>query len=152
MSDAAGHYLIIESRYYVEVADELLAGATEALEAAGATWDKVNVPGALEMPAALSMAVEATAAGRRAYAGYILLGCVIRGETSHYDIVAGESARAAIDLSVRHNLAMGNGILTVDNRHQALARARRSEKNKGGDAARAALAMAALKAELAVAC
>jgi len=149
MGEGADRYLIIESRYYDQVAEELMSGATDALTKVAASWDVVTVPGVLEIPAALASAVAATAAGRRSYAGYVLLGCVIRGETSHYDIVAGESARAVMDLSVAHRLAMGNGILTVENGEQAMARAKQSEKDKGGDAARAAIAMVALHRDFA---
>ena len=136
------HLLIVEARFYDDLADELLRGATAVLERAGATFDKVTVPGALEIPAALAMA-EAT----KRYDGYVALGCVIRGETSHYDTVAGESARGLMDLSIQR-LAIGNGILTVENDDQAWARARVTELNKGGAAAEAALTMVALKARL----
>jgi 6,7-dimethyl-8-ribityllumazine synthase len=99
------------------------------------------VPGVLEIPAALAMALDAVEDGLVEYDAYVLLGCVIRGETTHYDIVAGESARVVMDLVVSESLALGNGILTVENEAQAWARARRTEKNKGAAAARAALAM-----------
>ncbi|KFC71073.1 6,7-dimethyl-8-ribityllumazine synthase [Devosia sp. LC5] len=137
------HFLIVEARYYTELADELLAGASAALEAAGATFDVVTVPGALEIPAAISMAMEAGD-----YDGFIALGTVIRGETTHYEIVSNESARALMEISVVDALPLGNGILTVENEAQAWARARVSEQDKGGGAARAALAMAALKIRL----
>jgi len=119
-----------------------------AIEGAGATHDDISVPGVLEIPAALSYALEADLAGGREYDGYVLLGCVIRGETSHYDIVAGESARAVMDLTVDMGLAVGNGILTVENRDQAWTRAKVADKNKGGIAAEAALAMIALREKL----
>ena len=112
------------------------------LDAAGATHDRVSVPGVLEIPAALAMAVETRG---DSYDGYVLLGCVIRGETSHYDIVAEQSARAVMDLATRHALAVGNGILTVENRRQAQTRARVGGRDKGGDAARAALALIAVR-------
>ncbi|MFN0263435.1 6,7-dimethyl-8-ribityllumazine synthase [Tepidamorphus sp. 3E244] len=138
--------LIIESPYYSEITGKLREGAEAAIEAAGATADRVSVPGVLEVPAALAMAIAAGEAGKGpVHDGYVLLGCVIRGETSHYDIVAGESARAVMDLSVQHRLAVGNGILTVENEEQAMARADISRKDKGGDAARAALEMIALR-------
>ncbi len=138
--------LIIESPYYREIADALRAGAQAAIDQAGASADTVQVAGALEIPAALAMAVNAAEDGRGvAYDGYVLLGCVIRGETSHYDIVAGESARAVMDLSVRHQLAVGNGILTVDTAEQARVRADPKGKDKGGDAARAALGLMSLR-------
>jgi 6,7-dimethyl-8-ribityllumazine synthase len=128
--------LIIEATFYPHISEALREGAMAALEAAGAEVDRVGVPGVLEIPAALAMAV-----AKERFEGYVLLGCVIRGETSHYEIVAGESARAVMDLAVAHRLAFGNGILTVENELQAVARARRDGKDKGGGAARAALAM-----------
>jgi len=146
---AAPHLLIVEARFYEDIADELLAGAVAALENAGATFDRVSVPGALEIPAAIAMAIYAAEeeAGTE-YDGFVALGCVIRGETSHYDIVAGESARALMDLSIEECIAIGNGILTCENGAQAWARARVSEKNKGGGAAEAALAMIAVRSRL----
>ena len=143
MADRPPHLLIIEARFYDDLADELLRGATAALERAGATFDKITVPGALEIPAAVAMA-EAT----KRYDGYVALGCVIRGETTHYDTVAGESARGLMDLSIQQRLAIGNGILTVEDDDQAWARARVGELNKGSAAAEAALTMVALKARL----
>ena len=136
--------LIVEAPYYQDIADELARGAAAALEEAGAAYDRLEVPGALEIPGAISIASGAS------YDGFVALGCVIRGETSHYDIVAGESARAIMDLTTRDMdcggpLAIGNGILTVDNREQAWARAAVAEKNKGADAARACLALIELK-------
>ena len=142
------HLLIVEARFYDDISDELLAGAVNALENAGATFDKVTVPGALEIPAAIAMALEAAEDGGADYDGFVALGCVIRGETSHYDIVAGESARALMDLATDECLAIGNGILTCDSGEQAWARARVTEKNKGGAAAEAALAMIALRHRL----
>ncbi len=139
------HLLIIEARFYEDLADELVRGAEAALAAAGAGWDRISVPGVLEIPAALAMALEAQAAGRVRYDGFVALGCVIRGETTHYDIVATESAREIMRLASENRLALGNGILTVENGGQAWARARRAEKDKGGMAARAALAMIELK-------
>lgn len=145
------HLLIIDARFYEDLADALLAGATRALDDAGATYDRVSVPGVLEIPAALSMALIAAEEGEGTeYDGYVLLGCVIRGETSHYDIVANESARAVMDLVVDEGLALGNGILTVENGPQAWARAKPDEKDKGGAAARAALEMIAVKARFGV--
>lgn len=136
------HILIVEARFYEDLADELVAGAIEAIEAAGGTWERIDVPGALEIPGAISMA---DAGETTHYDGYVALGCVIRGETSHYDYVCGESARALQDLAVQDLLAVGNGILTVEDRDQAWARADRSRKNKGADAANAAIRMAELK-------
>jgi 6,7-dimethyl-8-ribityllumazine synthase len=140
------HLLIIDARFYDDLADELVKGAVAALERAGATYDRVSVPGAFEVPAAVSMALESADNGGTAYHGYVLLGCVIRGETSHYDIVAGESGRAIMDLAVAEGIAIGYGILTVENDEQAWVRARVGEGNKGGAAAEAALAMIALRA------
>ncbi len=136
------HILIVEARFYADLADELVAGAVEAVEAAGGTWERIDVPGALEIPAAISMA---DAGENKHYDGYVALGCVIRGETSHYDYVCGESARALQDLAVQDLLAVGNGILTVEDSDQAWARADRARKNKGADAANAAIRMAELK-------
>ena len=135
--------LVIDAPYYAELADALLDGATTALDEAGAEWERLSVPGVLEIPAALEMAVES---GR--YDGYVTLGVVIRGETAHFDIVAFESARAITDQTVRHRLALGNGIQTTENEAQAWARARRGEKDKGGGAARAALAMIEVRERL----
>lgn len=136
------HMLIVEGRYYDAVADALMTGATRALDAAGVAYDVVTVPGALEIPPAIVIALDG---GRRRYDGVVALGCVIRGETSHYDIVAGESARALMDIAVARRLPIGNGILTVDTEAQAFARARPEEGDKGGMAANAALALARLK-------
>ena len=132
--------LIIDAPYYEALAEALLDGATYALDEAGALYERVSVPGVLEIPAALEMAV---ASGR--YDGFVTLGVVIRGETAHFDIVAFESARQITEQTVRHRLALGNGIQTTENEAQAWARARRSEKDKGGGAARAALAMIELR-------
>ena len=143
MTDKPLKLLIIEARFYEDIADELARGAIAALEQAGAAYDRIAVPGVLETPAALAMAIDA---GH--YDGYVMLGCVIRGETGHYDIVAVQSARAIMDLAVKHRLALGNGILTVEDGEQAWARARVGEGDKGGSAARAALAMIAVKAGL----
>jgi 6,7-dimethyl-8-ribityllumazine synthase len=131
--------LVVEARYYDGIADELLAGARSALEAAGAEFDVLTVDGALEIPATIAIASDAAKAAGRPYEAAIALGCVIRGETGHYDIVAGESARALMDLSVNERLPLGNGILTVETEDQAWARARVAEMNKGGGAAEAAL-------------
>jgi 6,7-dimethyl-8-ribityllumazine synthase len=139
------HILIVDARFYDDIADELIKGAVGALEAAGASWSHVSVPGVLEIPAALAFAAKGDWAD---FDGYVLLGCVIRGETSHYDIVANESARAVMDFTMREQLALGNGILTVENRDQAWARASTEGKNKGADAANAALHMVRLKNEL----
>ena len=137
--------LIVEARFYDDVADALLDGARQALDAAGAQTRLVTVPGALELPAAVAILCEAARTAGRPYDAVVALGCVIRGETGHYDIVAGQSARALMDLSIALRLPLGNGILTVETHAQAMARARVAELNKGGGAARAALAVLALK-------
>ena len=145
---SAPHILVVEARYYDEIADDLLTGATGAIKAAGASFDLLTVPGALEIPAAVVIALDAAALRGRAYDGVVTLGCVVRGETSHYDIVAGESARALMDISVARRLPLANGILTVESDEQARARASVSDMNKGGGAADAALHMVALKRRL----
>lgn len=134
------HFLLVEARFYDDIADLLLDGAGRALDAAGASFDKITVPGALEIPAAIRLAVTA---GR--YDAFVALGCVIQGETRHYDIVAGESARGLTELALHHGALIGNGILTTENRDQALVRADPARKNKGGDAARAALDLLQIK-------
>ena len=131
--------LIVEARFYDPLGDLLLKGARAAIEAGGHAHETVTVPGALEVPAAIALAAET---GR--YDGFVALGVVIRGETYHFEIVAGESARGIMALAL-DGLAIGNGILTVENEAQALARARPDEKDKGGEAAKTALAMMALK-------
>jgi 6,7-dimethyl-8-ribityllumazine synthase len=142
------HMLIVEARYYLGISDELLSGAKRTLEEAGATYDVVTVPGALEVPAAIAMAVSAAERRKRPYDGAIALGCVIQGETYHFDIVANESARGLMNLAVARELPLGNGILTVDDEHQAKARLGGDHGHKGVDAARAALVMARLKRSL----
>jgi len=141
--------LIVEARFYPHLSDALLEGAIKAITEAGADYDVVTVKGALEIPAVISLADEG---GHRPtgvrYDGYVALGCVIRGETYHFQVVANESARGLMDLSVGKRLPIGNGILTVENEAQALARARVSEDDKGGFAARACLDMIALKRRL----
>ena len=137
--------LVVEARYYDDIADMLVRGAKRVVKDAQAVCDIVTVPGALEIPAAIMISLHAAAARERPYDGAVALGCVIRGETSHYDIVAGESARAIMDISIALDMPMGNGILTVDTEPQAWARARISEQDKGGDAARAALALISVK-------
>ncbi|MEO3998778.1 6,7-dimethyl-8-ribityllumazine synthase [Mesorhizobium sp. CAU 1732] len=137
--------LIVEARFYDELSDALLGGAKAALDEAGASYDVVTVPGALEVPAAISFALVAAEEGGVEYDGFVALGCVIRGETYHFDIVANESCRALMDLSIGEPAAIGNGILTVENEAQAWARAKRDEGDKGGFAARAALTMIDLR-------
>ena len=139
--------LVVEARFYDHLADELLRGATEALSAFGAEYEVVTVPGALEIPGAIAMAEDAghRPAGAAPWDGYVALGTVIRGETYHFEIVSNESARGLMELTVNKRLCIGNGVLTVEDEAQALARARVSEGDKGGGAARAALTMVALK-------
>jgi 6,7-dimethyl-8-ribityllumazine synthase len=144
-----GRFLIVEARYYDAIGASLLAGATRALEAAGATHDLVNVAGALEIPAAMAIALDAAQAAGRPYDGAIALGCVVRGETFHFEIVAGESARALMDMSVERKLALGNGILTTNTIAQAEERADPERGDKGGEAARAAIGLAGLHRRLA---
>jgi 6,7-dimethyl-8-ribityllumazine synthase len=140
--------LVVEARFYEDIADALLAGATRALEAAGTAFDRVSVPGALEVPSAIAIALEAAARTGKPYDGVVALGCVIRGDTIHFEIVSTESARALMDLSVARRVPIGNGILTVDTDEQAWLRARAEKADKGGDAARAALALVRLKRRL----
>jgi 6,7-dimethyl-8-ribityllumazine synthase len=135
------HVLIVEARYYDDLLDELGRGAVAALKAAGATHEMLTVPGALEIPGAIAMA----AASPRPFDAYVALGVVIRGETTHYEIVSNESARGLMDLTINKRLAIGNGILTVENTDQAWRRAKVDDLNKGGGAAAAALAMAAYR-------
>ena len=140
--------LVVEARYYDDIADELLAGALAAIEAARAEADVLTVSGALEIPQTLAIALDAAEAAGRAYDAAVALGCVIRGETFHFDVVAGESARALMDLSVARRLPLGNGILTVDTEAQAWTRARATELDVGGAAARAALTVLRVRRRL----
>jgi len=147
-SDGKGaRILIVEARYYDDIADALLAGATGALNKAGAQYDVVSVPGALEIPTAIAIALDA-APRRRGYDGAVALGCVIRGDTIHFEIVSHQSARGLMELSVARKMPIGNGIITVDTEAQAWARARAEEQDKGGDAAHAALALIGIKRRL----
>jgi 6,7-dimethyl-8-ribityllumazine synthase len=141
------HFLIIEARFYDAIGALQLDGATRALEAAGARYTIFRAPGALEIPAAAAILLDAAEKSGSAYAGVIALGCVIRGETYHFEIVAGESARALMDLSVARKLPLGNGILTTETEAQAIERADPQKLDKGGDAARAALSIYRLKRE-----
>ena len=134
----SGHFLIVEARFYAQLADAQADSAIAVLQEAGCSYERVSVPGALEIPVAIAMAHS----GERHFDGYVALGCVIRGETSHYDTVCNESARGLMDLALAENMAIGNGILTVEDEAQAWAR-----NGKGGDAARAAIAMAAMRQE-----
>ena len=140
--------LVVEARYYDDIADALLAGARAAIEAAQAMADVLTVRGALEIPQTLAIALDTAQAAGRPYDAAVALGCVIRGETFHFDIVAGESARALMDLSVARRFPLGNGILTVDTEQQAWTRARASELDVGGGASRAALAVLRVKRRL----
>ena len=144
------HVLIVEARYYAALADALLAGARAALVDAGATHETVTVHGSLEIPAAIALVAQrGRAPSGRAVDGYVALGCVIRGETSHYDLVAGESARGLTELGVARGLAIGNGIITVENEAQAWERALPGRLDKGGGAAGACLALVTLRRALA---
>ena len=144
MAEETVRVLIVEGRFYSDLSDELLRGATSALEAHGVRYDVVSVPGALEIPAVVALADE-----NAFYDGYVALGVVIRGETYHFEIVSNESARGLMDLAVTRNLAIGNGILTVETEEQAWARARVSEGDKGGGAARACLDVIGLRRQFA---
>ena len=139
--------MIALSRYYEDVASELLAGTLGVLEEAGATHELYEIPGAFEIPASIAIAMRSPefSGGRRRLDGYIALGCVIRGETTHYDYVCGETARGLQDLAVRHCLALGFGVLTTENHEQAMARAAVDRGNKGADAANACLRMIEFK-------
>ena len=131
--------LIVRAPYYRDISKNLLIGATKAIKEAGGEFELIDVPGALEVPIAIGIAERI-----KKYDGYVALGCVIRGTTTHYETVCAESSRGLMDLAIYRNLAIGNGILTVENAEQAWERADINRKNKGGDAARAALAMAAV--------
>jgi 6,7-dimethyl-8-ribityllumazine synthase len=141
--------LVVEARYYNNIADDLLKGACEMLRDPEVEFDTVTVPGSLEIPAGIVIALEAAARKGNAYDGVVALGCVIQGDTFHFDVVAVQSARALMDISVARQLPIGNGILTVDTESQAQARANLEEGNKGGEAAKAALALIRLKRSLA---
>ena len=143
----APHVLIVEARFYQDIADELARGAIATLEAAGASYERLAVPGAFELPNAIGMAVRSLDffAGRKRFDGYVALGCVIRGETSHYDYVCSESARKLQDIACEHSLALGYGILTCDTQDQAWERAKMDRKNKGGHTAQVCLDMIDVK-------
>jgi 6,7-dimethyl-8-ribityllumazine synthase len=138
------HLLVVRAPFYQDIIAELTRGAIQALDAAGATYEIIDVPGAFEIPAAIAMA---EASAEKSYDGYVALGCVIRGETSHYDYVCGESARGLQELAFRDRLAIGFGVLTCENGEQAWARASVDRKNKGAEVANAALRMIVLKQE-----
>jgi 6,7-dimethyl-8-ribityllumazine synthase len=141
--------LIVEARYYDDLADALLTGAVTVLEKVGVEVERISVPGSLEIPGAIAIALQSARHKRRPYDGIVALGCVIRGDTIHFEIVSQESARGLMALSMQHALPIGNGIITVNTQSQAFARARMEEMDKGGDAARAALAMVRVKRQLA---
>jgi 6,7-dimethyl-8-ribityllumazine synthase len=145
----APHIMIVEARFYEDIADELFRGASDALAKSGASWERFAVPGAFEIPTAIKYAIRSRDfyTARRRFDGYVALGCVIRGETSHYDLVAGECARAVQAIALEYTLALGFGVLTCENREQAWARASVSGRNNGARAARACLAMIELKRE-----
>lgn len=144
MTTKTPHILIVEARFYNDLSDALLEGAKAALDRAGATHDVVTVPGALEVPGAIAFALD----GSAGYDGFVALGMVVRGETYHFELVCNESARGLTDLAVNRKAAIGNGIITVENAEQGWARADRNQKDKGGAAATAALAMVALRQRL----
>ena len=139
------HILVVEAPYYSNIADQLRRGAQRALTGAGASHEVISVPGAFEIPAAIALVARTTAR----FDGFVALGCVIRGETTHYDHICAESARGLQELAVRDGLAIGYGILTVENEAQALARASAERSDKGGEAVRACLALVELKRRLA---
>ncbi len=139
------HILLVEAPYYTHIADQLRKGAERALAAAGATHEIISVPGAFEIPAAIGLVARAS----DRFDGFIALGCVIRGETTHYDHICAESERGLQDLAARDGLAIGYGILTVENEAQAVARASAERRDKGGEAVRACLALVNLKRSLA---
>lgn len=142
----SGHYLIVQADFYTELAAAQKQGAIAALETEGGSYEVISVPGALEIPAAIALAA---AQNPCPYDGFIALGCVIRGETTHYETVCTQSSRGLMDLAIQQHLAIGNGILTVENSEQAWERADINRKDKGGDAARAAMAMSAVAARYA---
>ncbi|HCI00753.1 MAG: 6,7-dimethyl-8-ribityllumazine synthase [Geminicoccus sp.] len=138
------HLLIVEAPYYTEISKALGAGAEDLLRAEGVSFERISVPGALEIPAAIKFAAQS---GK--FDGYVALGCVIRGETTHYDYVCAESTHGLQVLAMTQGLCIGNGILTTENRDQAWVRADKAQKNKGRDAAEAALSLVRLKQQYA---
>jgi len=141
--------LIVEARFYDDIADELLKGAMRALDGAGAVYERLSVPGSLEIPPAITIALDAAERAGKPYEGAVALGCVIRGDTIHFEIVSFESSRGLMEISRTRGVPIGNGIITVDTDAQAWMRAKVDEADKGGDAARAALALVRLKRRLA---
>jgi 6,7-dimethyl-8-ribityllumazine synthase len=148
-TDISGsHALIVEARFYDDIQDALLEAAIAELKEAGVTHEVITVPGALEIPAATAIAIEAAEKANRPYDAVVALGCVIRGETIHFEIVSMESSRGLMDLSIAKKIPLGNGIITVNTEAQAWERARADSLNKGGDAARAAIVMMRIKRRL----
>jgi 6,7-dimethyl-8-ribityllumazine synthase len=150
MATKKPHIMVVEARFYAEISDALLEGAEQALKKGGATHERFTVPGALELPGAIRLAIEAQREGKlkKPFDGFLALGCVIRGETTHYETVCNESARGLMNLAVQYAACIGNGILTVENDDQAWTRARMTEKDKGGGAAEAVLALVAIRRKL----
>ena len=144
---AGAHVMIVEARFYDEIADRMMESVVAELEAAGVSWERFQVPGTFELPGAIRMAIGngGMSDAGKAFDGYVALGCVIRGETTHYDYVCQESARGLNDLVLEHGIALGYGVLTTENGEQAMARAQRNRHDRGGAAARACLAMIALR-------
>jgi 6,7-dimethyl-8-ribityllumazine synthase len=140
MTHTPPHILVVAANFYPDVTGELLAGARAELMRLNATFDEIEVPGAFEIPAAINFAIQSNQ-----YYGYVALGCVVRGETSHYDYVCNESARGLMELALHKNAAIGYGILTVENMEQAFVRANVTEGNKGRDAVEACLKLIAIK-------
>ncbi|RFB80292.1 6,7-dimethyl-8-ribityllumazine synthase [Methylovirgula sp. 4M-Z18] len=140
--------LIVEARFYDALGEALLTGARQAIEAAQGTADVLTVPGALEIPSTVAIALDAAEQRGKPYDGVVVLGCIVRGETYHFEIVANESSRGVMGLSIARRIPIGNGILTVENDEQAWARADVKRGDKGGDAARAALAVLRIKRKL----
>jgi 6,7-dimethyl-8-ribityllumazine synthase len=146
------HIMIVEARFYEHISDELLRGVVTELERQGVTYDRYEVSGAFEIPGAIRMAIEARRLEKDVpfYDGYIALGCVIRGETTHYETICAESARGLMDIALEHGVALANGILTVENEAQAVARASMYDKNKGGEFAQACLTMVQLRRDFGI--
>jgi 6,7-dimethyl-8-ribityllumazine synthase len=144
------HVMIVESRFYPNLADEMAQGAIQVLEEAGATYERFEVPGCLEIPSAVlyGITMKQYRPARRRFDGYVALGCVIKGETYHFEVVANESARGLQNLSTRYAIALGNGIITAYTEEQAMERASLSGGNKGADAAKACLSLIGLKGRL----
>lgn len=143
MIEPKPHIMIVEGRYYDDIQDQMLQGAVQVLEETGASYETFTVPGAFEIPATILYAARSLEhfAGHRRFDGFIALGCVIRGETTHYDHICEEVSRGLMDLSLRYALALGFGVLTCENRDQAMARAAVDQGNKGADAANACIRM-----------